>query len=137
MCTSCATLLLATIGKIRQHLPIDESALDFYELGHQLQQLVSIESRKPDSGSRCIEPVKVHIWAEEPDTTVVVLVGLHALEARKAIVEDAGSGIQADRLIGRDLWACPALLCVPFDQKDVVCEWKLGVSVVQNTKEFV
>ncbi len=53
--------------------------------------------------------------------TTCVSVDFHALEAFEAVMEDAGGGIEANVLIGKDPRLMPPMCFTPFDLKHMIC----------------
>ena len=68
----------------------------------------SVEGWEGDASGGLVEAGHVFVWAEELDLAVVVLVGLHALEAGECVVEDAGCWVEGEVLVWGDLWLQPS-----------------------------
>lgn len=107
----------------------NEGFVDSDEGAEKLDHGVGVECGEGDALRRGIEACHVAVRAEEPGLAVVVDVGLHAFEAFKGVMEDAGGGVQGEILVGHDVRGGPAGGRGPFHGEHMVCGGVSGVYV--------
>lgn len=100
----------------------DEALLELGELGDQVDEGGGREGGQGDAGGGPVEALHVLVRAEQPDLPVLVLVGLHALEALEGVVEDAGGRVERQVLVRLDGGLQPAVLLGPLHRQHVVGE---------------
>lgn len=99
----------------------NELLLELGELGNQLNEGGGLKGGQGDAGRGLVEALHVLVWAEEAHIARLVLVGLHALEALKGIVEDTGGGVEREVLVRCNLGLQPTVLLCPFYREHVFC----------------
>lgn len=77
---------------------------------------------KGNAVGTAVEALHVHVGAEETGLAILVLVGLHALEALESVVEDDGGGVELELAVLLDLRGAPALASLPLNDEHVVGE---------------
>jgi len=108
-------------AQVKWHVRRNEAFFELAEALDKFNESITLEVGKRDASGRFVYACHVLVWSKEPDRPARVFVSLHALEALKGVVEDAGRGIEREVLVFRDARWKPSFRCCPFDGKHVVC----------------
>ncbi|KAI6748546.1 hypothetical protein HG530_015319 [Fusarium avenaceum] len=98
----------------------DEASVEVGELGDEVDAVLGLKGGKRNTGGRLVESRHVLVGSEESHFAILVLVGLHALEALKGVVENTCRRVEGEVLVWGDLGLQPSFVLIPFDRKHVV-----------------
>jgi hypothetical protein len=95
-------------------------AIDLHKLGNQLLELIILEARQRGALGTGVETLAIAVRAEQTHLAIVATVDLHALKALGGIVENGGSGRNAEVSVRLHLRCLPTISSSPSHRDHVV-----------------
>lgn len=98
----------------------DEARVLLDEFANEVNHRIGVEVRQRNACRGLVQTSHVLVRPEQSDVALLVLVGLHALEALKCIVEHAGRRVETQILVRSDACWEPSFSCCPFEREHVI-----------------